>query len=550
MAAREKHISKLCGDDKTTYQRACELLKQVDLACRQGSGHSIPADCKTSVAPICALIASEQLNNTLVKERDARTAACVVEKTFYQALHIIRTALDDLYRKQRLQRRKHFYSKIMKDFNVARGDVLGSQMEHAEQELVQSGELKSKRRNKKQYEEEEDVIRVSVFFWVCTKCGKALNMKKRNISAQALSQRYNVEVRDIDDISKMLDNLCREVGEGIAEVIRKLEATKSGGTSAPPSPTKPRQPSASSPAKAHKSSPTKLTSPIKSAMRGKNHASPAKPRTPTQKRNIAFLDFDTEPDETPSKPHKKRRLVDATPRDEADGFAAFHEALTTPRKPAVPAIPRHPAASPSHVTPNGYESSAASDGGIEVEEDEDAEAEPIQSEDGLQSDHQMSEMEVESYVETLVPLNDTDEEPAAELEPQAAVTGIELLPQTPRRKDRLVQFPSTPRTLRQEPITPIRTSVHKGSPLKATPTSRRKSKTPTARLPSGEEGQVEEPMPRRRCRPILLSHRQWTAHDSQVEKQTQLAEGWKTKLVEQYGYPPALDKLRLLAIQA
>ncbi len=94
-------------------------------------------------------------------------------------------------------------------------------------------------------------------------------------------------------------------------------------------------------------------------------------------------------------------------------------------------------------------------------------------------------------------------------------------------------------------MTPTRKKSH---PPKQTPTPKSGL---TVELPeSDEEAEEEMEAPqRRRYRPILLSHRQWLARDPQTGEQARRAESWKAKMVERYGYPPALDKLRTLIIQ-
>lgn len=349
-----------------------------------------------------------------------------------------------------------------------------------------------------------------------------------------------------------LDNICSTIGEEIQQEVQRIQTSRSSAPSAQSSPTKSQQPSFPhptsifTPARSNASdvTPTKSrqVSPIKSAMRKKSpEKSAMKTLTRSNKRPFAHEDLDTETDDTPSKPRKKLKFADS----EGDAIAAFRAALATPRPLATPTKPK------THQTRfTASSSKVILDAIVNNADAPSLSQEPGEADDaGCQSDNDgsHSEMEVEAYIDTTVPVkggeeddDDDDAEPSAR-RPERPETPVE----TPRRGGRIAQLALTPTSIRHAPMTPTRKKSH---PPKQAPTPKSGR---TVELPeSDEEAEEETETPqRRRYRPILLSHRQWLARDPRTGEQARRAETWKAKMVERYGYPPALDKLRTLIIQ-
>ena len=110
-----------------------------------------------------------------MKESDARIASCLQPKIFKQALGIVRSALEVLYKKQAVEERSQFYTYMLKKHNVGQQAALRGLMVRAEIELLLHGKLRS--RYMKPYDGADDIVRATVFVWACDRCGAALHVR-------------------------------------------------------------------------------------------------------------------------------------------------------------------------------------------------------------------------------------------------------------------------------------------------------------------------------------------------------------------------------------
>ncbi|KAJ2926303.1 hypothetical protein H1R20_g10790, partial [Candolleomyces eurysporus] len=93
MSQREKMKLEGMGCGPETVERAMALLLKAKPKTAAGSGHEL-GQLSTSLAPICALLASEQLGNGEITEFTAQNAACLDKAAFNKALRIVHAALD------------------------------------------------------------------------------------------------------------------------------------------------------------------------------------------------------------------------------------------------------------------------------------------------------------------------------------------------------------------------------------------------------------------------------------------------------------------------
>lgn len=89
--------------------------------------------------------------------------------------------------------------------------------------------------------------------------------------------------------------------------------------------------------------------------------------------------------------------------------------------------------------------------------------------------------------------------------------------------------PSTPRHPTHSTIDPVAPSDREQTPRK-----RKTSQGLNLKPPPAEDDEITRP---RRCRPILLSHRQWFLRDPRVEMEWRLAESAKQTLIQNHGHP-------------
>ena len=109
-----------------------------------------------------------RLNNTDVREQDARKASCVTRKIFDKTYDIVHNALKAHYKKMHDEERSLRFEKIIKEHGLPRVAFLRHQMETAAQELSATGKLQ--RRRRKSFEDDDEVVILAVFLWTCTKC--------------------------------------------------------------------------------------------------------------------------------------------------------------------------------------------------------------------------------------------------------------------------------------------------------------------------------------------------------------------------------------------
>ena len=380
--------------------------------------------------------------------------------------------------------------------------------------------------------------------------------QKRGISTQSLAKIYGVKASEIDDVFEILEGICKPLGEDIWKAVQQMKATTpvapptKAPASTPIAMTSIRQARQATVTSA--ATPSRPVSPTKSALRSRTSmSSVGEANTPMRKRSVAF-DFDEEPDpeETPTKPWKRRRT---TKGDGYDDFMAFRAALTTPHRRNGDGD-NGPAPGPPSTT-----SVATTDEESVGDEDADDELSAVPS----QSDHAGSEAEVEDYVEMDIPLNDTDESSGdgaisdSEASTREALSEIEA--DTPRRtgriaRDTLQVTNSTPRTptKKQRLASPTKTTPrrHSAASLVSTPKRTSKRQERTIEVQSSESEDEPEPILQRRHRPMLLGHRQWQQRDLRLEKQSHAAGKWKVSMIEKYGLPNALEALRGLAVGA
>lgn len=273
---------------------------------------------------------------------------------------------------------------------------------------------------------------------------------------------YDIDQDEIFEIYEILDRTCQRLAK---DIIAEVQAMRNS---------QPVDTGASSPNKRSLS-----RSPSKPLLRD---PSASLTKTPTHKRKAVFpVD---QPDDNPMQvdetPVKRPRTSPRKSKEDLDrnAFSAFQAAMCTPSRPHG-GLTSALEASSSRLTLDLLNSAAQGDSDNE-------EAAAAMEDDELPG---------------AVSVPTTDVEMADDTEgDEPAVVAAQAEPKTPRKHDRIprpvfhgaLQTPKTPRTA-------------KGSPLKTSP---KKAK--------GREYVEVEEEPRRRNRPVLLSHWQWFRPDVRV----------------------------------
>jgi hypothetical protein len=239
-------------------------------------------------------------------------------------------------------------------------------------------------------------------------------------------------------------------------------------------------------------------SPSKSALRG-NSLSPTK--TPMHKRKVVFSPTKPNKDDDSSgvedTPSKRQKFSSPTKSVTRSGTATFQDTLRG-----------H--ASSSKTTLDVSQSQIDDDG---APPDDDETSEDYSQVPPTPSDHSSNVG------------NDTpDVEMSDAYTVSEVASDIEAVPVTPRRSHRQTKSPFT-----NPPTTP-RSSAYSRSPSK---TERFKA------VRAYEDGEAEHS--RRRSRPVLLEHRQWTLKDPKAEREFKIREQWVREMIEKRGGHPFED---------
>lgn len=302
-----------------------------------------------------------------------------------------------------------------------------------------------------------DMITIAVFVWICR-----VLKRHSKVNQEALMEDYDIDQDEIFEIYEILDRTCQRLAK---DIIAEVQAMRNS---------QPVDTGASSPNKRSLS-----RSPSKPLLRD---PSASLTKTPTHKRKAVFpVD---QPDDNPMQvdetPVKRPRTSPRKSKEDLDrnAFSAFQAAMCTPSRPHG-GLTSALEASSSRLTLDLLNSAAQGDSDNE-------EAAAAMEDDELPG---------------AVSVPTTDVEMADDTEgDEPAVVAAQAEPKTPRKHDRIprpvfhgaLQTPKTPRTA-------------KGSPLKTSP---KKAK--------GREYVEVEEEPRRRNRPVLLSHWQWFRPDVRV----------------------------------
>ncbi|CAL1713274.1 unnamed protein product [Somion occarium] len=376
-------IRRMCNP--VTGVRAEILLALAKAKTGPGSGYDLGKG-SSGLAAICAYLASEELGNGDVTEKQAQSSACLDPKVFHKTLNSVRTVLGADKNNAGRRSRQLFYDRLVQEFNFRREEFMISCMEDAEKALIQNRELRGR------LAPPNDVVTLAVFLWTCNV------LRIHRAQMDTYHEDHDISSGDLKQVRQVLDASCASVAR---EIKLKVNALRSERTGAPPTATK--EPSkGSAPSSPNKSALQRT--PSKSALRAASLlSSPTK--TPTTKRKVAFHTEGEDdnmvdaPLETPTK--KKAKLVGS------------YNTINTHER-ALPAIdftkvgksPKSGAASSSRVTLDLLQRARQSD----------------------TSDTEMANVETDGETPMLV-----------EMERSAP-----SIPSTPRHPKRSTLFPATP----------------------------------------------------------------------------------------------------------
>ncbi|KAJ3787916.1 hypothetical protein GGU10DRAFT_385407 [Lentinula aff. detonsa] len=171
MSQHDHLLKQLCGSSSETLARARELLYIATVRTAPGTGFQLKDPLGRPAA--CALIASEQLKNTVVDPASAQGNSCLNPTAFQKCLAQVRAALAHTASHQpsdptkRRQTRSEFISQISYDSLVAKyallqtyGDRFVSWCQRAEFAFFDLGKGNNIARDSPK-------IKLGIFFWVC-----------------------------------------------------------------------------------------------------------------------------------------------------------------------------------------------------------------------------------------------------------------------------------------------------------------------------------------------------------------------------------------------
>ncbi|KAI0087705.1 hypothetical protein BDY19DRAFT_907159 [Irpex rosettiformis] len=287
-------------------------------------------------------------------------------------------------------------------------------------------------------------------------------------------KQHGISEDDYQEVVDALNANCQAVKKDIERKLRALRAERRADTSTTTGTT-----------------PTLRKTSSKSALRDVS-LSPTK--TPAHKRKVAFSPTkapqanpdDTDVEDTPS---KRQKFLSPSKRSTRQSLAAFRDAL--------------------RGTPSSSKASLAETTDEQEDMDEDSASIPARSElSSSDGDTDIADVE----------MSDPSASSIADL-------SMDDTPMTPRRSQRqpkprsAFDFEST--------LTP-RKSARPESPLKRGKATHRKSYI--------EQDEVE--VIRRRCRPVLLEHKQWLQRDVRADNERKVREQWVRDMIEKCGGHP------------
>ncbi|TFY67864.1 hypothetical protein EVJ58_g1359 [Rhodofomes roseus] len=358
------------SDDKETRALALNLLNTAALATGPGTGYDL-REGLSGLPAICAYIASEHGD---VAERVAQGASCLKPKVWRSTLKTVQAALEAVAaQKQEEEEAPLDYEDLIARRRLKESAFVAVCMHDVERALLKTGRLLE------EFHPPNDVLKVSVFVWVCVSL-----LKIRSVTPESMLKNYEISKRDFNDIVEVLEESCAETAKKIRrrvlEFRAKVVAAKSSAVSA-------TQPSEASDSRARTVSPSRsalvtdtggepsvLPDEVPIASSSKSVVIPDSARdasvpphkTPTHKRKVAFAeldDADAELLDTPSKrprvasPTKASRNLPAspakpTPRPAASAVPAAPVVPAAPAAPAPPAPPVQPIPNPDAISPS------------------------------------------------------------------------------------------------------------------------------------------------------------------------------------------------------
>ncbi|THH14536.1 hypothetical protein EW146_g5806 [Bondarzewia mesenterica] len=293
LSPHEEQINRLCsrGDVQT---KAFSLYNTLRTTTALGSGYDL-GPAAQGLPSICSFIASQDVGSDDVSETVARTAACLNQRVWRNALKTARAALEAY-----AQRTKYTQSAVMSNYRelvdkykIGRPARVASWMIEVEETLVGSPAY---RRSCSKLNVVSLDVKITVFFWL----SRVLNLKQVKPQPEPFLDEYGVDIKTFTLLSKLADKACSALRARIEGTIAELRAR---GTTT--SPSKPSTPGI-------KRHPSTQNSPTKSALRDTQSATPSQ----GTKRKVAFSDpsisgnSDDEDDEVyvPESPSKRQKL--------------------------------------------------------------------------------------------------------------------------------------------------------------------------------------------------------------------------------------------------
>ncbi|KAJ7188058.1 hypothetical protein C8R46DRAFT_1053529 [Mycena filopes] len=295
MSWHTEKIEGLCHDRKTADE-AIKIYQIARAHTAAGSGFDLK-EATTALPAVCALLASERLNNTNVTLEAARIASCQNKPKFHKLYEHVKKAL--AAPKAAWQKPLDFQDLLIKhcpEISQYAVKVMDKVQDQVDVKLDdEDGSYESITDNE---------VKCAVFAWVCNL------LRERRFQSKPLEERYETNAANMRVLNAVIKSVCPEDQEAKfrEDYARVVASTKSASVSPRKSPIKPLRtlPSSDSP----------------------------------QKRKAAFPAAE-EDSKSADSPTKRQKVTEAAASSSSHPMRSLRSTTSSPTKPSpVPSTPR------------------------------------------------------------------------------------------------------------------------------------------------------------------------------------------------------------------